>query len=187
MSIESASAPVEMNETKPVESTESVEVTIPEKMTSDEVKVDAGQSAEPVPEKKDTPPKFLQTVQLSADVDVDYTLKNPNEILVEKLFTILADRVKKVPLTTTNIVELIGITIQLVEKLKRGKEFLPNNEKKSIVLNLIRRIVKETPMDEELRVYFDSVFIPLMLSRIIDSLCSLDINQVKRSLFSCCK
>lgn len=168
--------------TTPVEATVPVEVQEPV-----EIKVESVQSVEPVPEKKDPPPKFVQTVQLSADVTVDDTLLNPNQILAEKLFSLLSDRVKKVPLTNANIIELIGITIQFVEKLKRGKQFLSNDEKKSIVLHLIRRIVKESPMDEELRVYFDSVFIPLMLSGIIDSLCSLDVNAVKRSLFSCCK
>ena len=171
---------IEITSTAPVEAKEVVEA------THEEVKVEPVQPVDPVPEKKDPPPKFVQTIQLSADVSVDDALKNPNQALVDRLFTLLAERVNKVPLTHTNIVELVGITIQLVQKLKRGKEFLTNEEKKSIAMHLIRRVVKETPMDDELRVYLDSVFIPLMLSGVIDSLCSLDVHEVRRSMFPCC-
>lgn len=145
----------------------------------------------PEEEKKETPlppstdnSKFVQVIQLSnVDAFRPVDLHDGNS-LAEQAFASLLKLANNQPLTHTNIIQLTGATIQLVQGLKRGKEVLTNAEKKSMVFYLINRLVKEIPMDEELRTYFTSVFIPLMLSGVIDSLCDLDVNTLNSK--SCC-
>jgi hypothetical protein len=130
------------------------------------------------------PPKFVQHIQLNVNLEpVASDLHNPNQVLADQVFDVLKLRT---PLTHANIIEIVGVAIQMTERLRRGKEMLTNNEKKSIVTYLIRRLVNEAPMDDDLRSYFTNVFIPVMLSGVIDSLCSLDVHELQTSLLACC-
>jgi hypothetical protein len=132
---------------------------------------------------EEAPPTLVRSIPSVDDVK----LRNPNEVILDRMYQLLTDRLKNKPLTNANIIEIVGISIQLVEKAKKDQLFLTNEDKKSIVTNLIIKLIQSTPMDDELKSYFTNIFIPLMLSSTIDNLCSLNVNDIKRGLFSCCK
>lgn len=132
---------------------------------------------------EEAPPTLVRYIPSVDDVK----LRNPNEVILDRIYQILTDRLKNKPLTNANIIEIVGISIQLVEKAKKDQLSLTNEDKKSIVTNLIIKLIQSTPMDDELKSYFTNIFIPLMLSSTIDNLCSLNVNDIKRGLFSCCK
>lgn len=134
-------------------------------------------------ESQESPPKLVRSIASPDEVK----LLNPNEIILDRIYQLLTDRLRNKPLTNANIIEIIGISIQLVEKAKQRNAPLSNADKKSIVTNLIIKLVQSTPMDNQLKSYFTDIFIPLMLSSTIDNLCSLNVNDIKRGLFSCCK
>jgi hypothetical protein len=134
---------------------------------------------------EDVPPKLSRLTSTTDEVK----LHNPNEFLLERLYKLLTDRINNKPLTNANIIEFVGLSVQLVEKAKRGTEPLTNEEKKSIVTNLIIKLIRSTQMDDELKSYFEHIFIPLMLSGVIDSLCSLKVTDGAKSgnrFFLCC-
>ena len=75
--------------------------------------------------------------------------------------------------------------MQIVQTTKRGNQFLTNEEKKAIVINVVRKVVREVDMDEEVRTYLADVFIPVLLPGVIDSLCNLDVHDVGVALCPC--
>ena len=144
--------------------------------------------AETVPVPTEAKVRISRQIELTVDpteVTTSVSVHNPNQVLAGKVFANLKKIIEGKPLTRTNIAELVGATIRMAESLKRGKDPLTGEEKKSIVMYAINQLVHETPMDEELRAYFTEIFIPLMLSGLIDSLCSLQVADIK-SWFSCC-
>lgn len=131
--------------------------------------------------------RVMRQINLNLPSEVP-TLLNPNDILTQRVYDSLLKFTTGKPLTTTNIVELVGFAVRTVQNLKRnGTQPLTNEEKRSIVMVAIQRLIRELPMDEELRVYFNDVFIPIMLGGVIDSLCSLQVNVADvKKCFPCC-
>lgn len=130
------------------------------------------------------PPNLVQNIPLNLNIEpVASELHTQNQVLANQVFESLKQRA---PLSNANVIELVGLAIQLTARLRRGNEVLSNAEKKSVVTYLIRRLVNESPLEDDLRSYFTNVFIPVMLSGVIDSLCSLDVHELKASLLSCC-
>jgi len=122
-------------------------------------------------------PKLLKTVDIP----------NPNIEISEKVFNVVVDKMKGKPISQMNIVEVVAYTMRTVENIKRGKDTLNNNEKKSIVMNIIQRFVQESSMDAEVKVYLTDIFIPTLLEGVIESLCALDVHEITTSCFPCLK
>ena len=96
------------------------------------------------------------------------TIVNPNFAIANKILTDLRELVHSSPLDENNIIELVTDVINTVEVIKRGKETLTGEEKRSIVIYVINQIIQEAPVSDELRMFFNVVFIPLVLPPLVD-------------------
>jgi hypothetical protein len=117
-------------------------------------------------------------------------LSNPNEEVANNAFDLLQLAMKGMDLTPDNIVQIVGMGIKVVEGLKRDNTPLSNNDKKSIVMIIVKRLVMTTDLSDTVKSYLNDIFVPLLLPGIIDSLCSLDVNDiaspaVKKTFFCC--
>lgn len=113
-------------------------------------------------------------------------IPNPNEEIAVQVYNQLKELVSG-QIHQDNIVKIVGLAIQIVQRMKRDNLPLSNEEKKSIVIVVIHRIVQDVVKDDTVRGYLEDIFIPMLLPGIIDSLCDLNVNDIKQSLLSCWK
>jgi len=127
-------------------------------------------------------------LDLNIEDEDEKEIPNPNIVLLRSAYEKLMDVVSDREYTPENILVLITKAVQIVQKMKRGKEFLTGPEKKAIVMSLIKKWVKYTPyLSDSQRQYIQEVFIPTMLSGIVDSLCEINIHKMveKCGVFKC--
>lgn len=127
-------------------------------------------------------------LDLNVEDEDEKEIPNPNIALLRSAYEKLMDVVSDHEYTPDNILVLITKAVQIVQKLKRGKEFLTGPEKKAIVMGLIKKWVKYTPyLSDSQRQYIQEVFIPTMLSGIVDSLCEINVHKMieKCGVFKC--
>jgi hypothetical protein len=138
---------------------------------------------------KDLNPKTKITKQIDITVDSrllkNLEIPNPNDEIVLKVYNSVMKMVDKKTISQDNIIEIVGNVIQTVQLVKRGKEILTNEEKKAIVINIVQRLVNESPIDETVKKYLVEIFIPSLLPGVIDSLCNLNVNKVIKSSCFC--
>jgi hypothetical protein len=96
------------------------------------------------------------------------TIVNPNIAIADQILSNLRHIVQLNPLDENNIISLVTDVISTVSIVKRGKEMLSGEEKRSIVIYVINQIIQEAPMSDELRMFFNVVFIPLVLPPLVN-------------------
>lgn len=134
------------------------------------------------------PPTTLRRqvdIQVDPAMITDPEIPNPNQLVAQNVFNTVIKSIEGKPITNQNIIEIIALTMQVVQTTKRGSQFLTNEEKKTIVMNVVRKIVRESPMDAEVRTYLADVFIPVLLPGVIDSLCNLNVHDIGEAFCPC--
>ena len=110
---------------------------------------------------------------------------NPNVAIADQIMINLRNIVETNPLDENNIIELVTDVINTVAIIKRGKEKLTSEEKQSIVIYVINQIIQEAPMNDELRMFFNVVFIPLVLPPLVNVFSEYSISASCASCSSC--
>lgn len=132
---------------------------------------------------------------VSRDINLNVSTVNTqapilSEPVAKQAYDLVMKMVSNKTITQINIVEIVGIAIQVVQTQKKGSTPLTNDEKKTLVMSIISKLVEELPgIDPDVKIYLTQIFIPVMLSGLIDSLCNLNINDIKdgiKSCFPCC-
>ena len=122
-------------------------------------------------------PKFLRTIEIP----------NPNQPLADLLLDQLKAALGNEPLSQHNILKAVTQAVLLAQKLKRSEtEPLSPDEKKSIIMSVIQRIVNETVTDETDKSYLLDLFIPMFLSGAIDHIVAPNNAQNQVGGGGCC-
>lgn len=137
------------------------------------------------------PPPSTKKVKVSRQLNVEVdssalapvVLTNPNEVLVQQIYDTVKKYLNGQSLTQSNAVAIVGIAMRTVQTIKKG---LTTADKKSIVMYTIQRLVGELDVDSEVKSYFTDIFIPLLLSDVIESLCELNVHVVMKTCLPCC-
>lgn len=137
------------------------------------------------------PPPSTKKVKVSRQLNVEVdssalapvVLTNPNEALVQQIYDTVKKYLNGQSLTQSNAVVIVGIAMRTVQTIKKG---LTTADKKSIVMYTIQRLVGELDVDSEVKSYFTDIFIPLLLSDVIESLCELNVHAVMKTCLPCC-
>lgn len=127
----------------------------------------------------------MRTVILNrATITTDVNIPNPNEALFKSAYAQVQkmENLKKV--SVASILVLVATCTRIVQNLKRDNTIpLSKEEKKAIVINLVQKWVDDNDqLSDEDKLYLNGIFIPTMLDGAIDSLCDLDMHNIKQ----CC-
>lgn len=108
-----------------------------------------------------------------------------SDAISDLIFDQLAEECKKKKPSHDNIAEFVGLAVQLAEKQRINKQPLSGDFKKKAVAKSIARMVTEFVTEESVREYLLSVFIPVALSGLIDSLCNLKVQDAVKMVKFC--
>jgi hypothetical protein len=127
------------------------------------------------------------TIEIDPTTQEDLPLPNPNI----RMYELAYEKFKRIAATRGHdlgaMLVLVGIALQIVQKMKRGKDFLENHEKKAIVTKMIKAWINESPnFTEKDKEYLVQVWVPTMLGPAIDSLCELDVNKTTAKCMDGC-
>ena len=127
------------------------------------------------------------TIEIDPTTQEDLPLPNPNIRMYELAYA----KFKRIAATRGHdlgaMLVLVGIALQIVQNMKRGKDVLENHEKKAIVTKMIKAWIHESPnFTEKDKEYLVQVWVPTMLGPAIDSLCELDVNKTAAKCMDGC-
>jgi hypothetical protein len=109
-----------------------------------------------------------------------------NDLLVLQMFDCVQKMFNNRSLDIKSLIELVGLAIQMVENAQINHVFLLGSEKKALVIQFINYALQKLPIiDEDTKQYLEHIFVPTILSDLIDSLCNLNVQSLRLRVADC--
>jgi hypothetical protein len=133
----------------------------------------------------DNPLLLKKEVTIDATITANIIISESDQVLADKAYDEVIKAANGLKVTQNNIIQLVGIVIQIIESIST-KQKIANSLKKNIAIFVIQKFVGcANGIEEMTKTYLEQIFIPTMLSGVIDSLCNLDVHEIVRTV-SCC-
>lgn len=144
--------------------------------------------SQPASPRKESLKWNMTVAHLPKDLDKNEitAIPNPNQMLFEQIYKKFKETIGQRTITSSNIIVIVGMSMILVQNLKRDRYDLTKEEKKNFVMAMIKRLVLEAPLEEDSKFYINELFIPQLLGPHIDQLCDLNVQKSSQAFFNKC-